>query len=82
MKFAKEIVEEIRRENRECKKGYVTGEAFEEWLCNRWSNKKRKMYCPECGGTGRDYETIGGKCRECNGAGEVILEGKDESDYI
>lgn len=42
---------------------------------------KRKMNCPKCCGTGRDYEIIGGKCRECNGAGEVIIEEDEKSSY-
>lgn len=41
-----------------------------------WDYKlmKRKMNCSKCGGTGRNYETIGGKCLECNGSGKVILD--------
>ncbi len=47
-----------------------------------WDYKlmKRKMYCPKCGGTRRNYEIIGGRCDECNGAGEVVIE--DDEGYI
>ena len=38
---------------------------------------KRKMYCPECGGTGKYHVTIGGKCPKCGGTGEVVLENEE-----
>lgn len=35
---------------------------------------KRKMNCPKCGGTGKHETILHGKCDECGGRGEIIIE--------
>lgn len=42
---------------------------------------KRKMNCPVCYGTGKSIVTIGAKCSNCGGAGEIILEEDDQLSY-
>ena len=45
-----------------------------------WSFTPEDEYktCPECGGSGKDNDTLDWKCWRCNGIGRIKLSSKEE----